>query len=54
MQLKQNIKHFSLLRKEDLKIKLRAMLSPPFMVLIKLMSQRQCNNSENQFQDIVE
>ncbi len=54
MQLKQSIKHFSLLRKEDLRIKLRAMLWPRSMVLIKLMSQRKCNNSENQFQDIVE
>ena len=54
MQLKQSIKHFSLLRKEDLRIKLIAMLWPHSMVLIKLMSQRKCNNSENQFQDIVE
>ena len=54
MQLKQSIKHSSLLRKEDLRIKLIAMLLPRSMALIKLMSQRKCNNSENQFQDIVE
>ena len=54
MQLKQIIKHFSLLKKEDLRIKMIAMLWPRSMVLIKLMSQRKCNNSVNQFLDIVE
>ena len=54
MQLKQSIKHYSMLREEVLKHKMIAMLWPPSMVLIKLMSKRKYNNSVSQFQDIVE